>query len=82
MNERSNKPQFRNEKGQLEKFGNHLRIIREGKGLSQEKLANMAGIAQSSIYRAEKGKINMTVATVMRLAEVLEIPYKDLFDFE
>ncbi len=82
MNESSNKPQFRNERGLLEKFGNNLRQVREGKGLSQERLANMAGIAQSSIYRAEKGKINMTVATVMRLAEVLEIPYKDLFDFE
>ncbi len=62
-------------------FGKNLRSIRNAKGLSMEKLAQMAGLEYSQISDIELGKINTTISTVHLLAKTLDIATKDLFDF-
>ncbi|TAM74424.1 MAG: XRE family transcriptional regulator [Chloroflexota bacterium] len=40
---------------ELDWFGQHLRVARRQAGISQRQLANMSGVAQSTVSRAERG---------------------------
>jgi transcriptional regulator with XRE-family HTH domain len=62
-------------------FGKNLRLIRKSKGISMEKLANIADFEYSQINRIELGQINTSLDTVFKLAKDLSIDAKDLFDF-
>jgi transcriptional regulator with XRE-family HTH domain len=66
---------------QLIKLGLHIRKIREKQGVSQEQLAADAEIPYSSVNEIEAGKTNPTVASLMALADALEVPISDLLDF-
>jgi len=68
-------------KKELIKLGQHIRSIRESKGMSQEQLAADAEIPYSSVNEIEAGKTNPTVASLMALAEALEVPLNELTDF-
>lgn len=61
-------------------FGEHLRKVRQEKGLSMRQLASKAEIEYKQLSLIEHGEINTTISTVFALAEALEIPVKDLFD--
>lgn len=65
----------------IKAFGNNLRALRIRKGLTMTELANLCDIEYRQVSDIELGKINTTIATVYLLAEALEIPPKDLFDF-
>ena len=45
-------------------FGKHLKKMREGKGMSQEELANLAEVSLPQITRIERGVINPTICTI------------------
>lgn len=62
-------------------FGKNLRLIRKSKGISMEKLANLADFEYSQISRIELGQINTSLDTVFKLARALSIDAKELFDF-
>lgn len=62
-------------------FGQHLRKIRQDKGLSMRQLAAKAEIEYKQLSLIEHGEINTTISTTYALAEALEIPLKMLFDF-
>lgn len=47
-----------------------------------EKLALAAGIEYSQVSDIEHGKINTTISTVRAIAQALNIPEKELFDFD
>ncbi|WP_394341986.1 helix-turn-helix domain-containing protein [Pseudochryseolinea flava] len=66
---------------QLIKLGKHIRSVREAYGISQEQLAADAEIPYSSVNEIEAGKTNPTIASLMALADALEIPLKDLVGF-
>jgi transcriptional regulator with XRE-family HTH domain len=53
-----------------------LRLLREDKGWSQNKLANKSGISRSHLNRLEVGARWPTHTIVLLLAEALEIPPK------
>lgn len=55
-------------------FGENLRKIRTGKGLSQRDLSALCTIDNADISRMENGEINVTLKTVAQLAEALDIP--------
>jgi len=56
-------------------FGSALRRLRFEKGLSQEALAERAGMASHAhLCRLENGRKQPTVEMLFRLAEALEIP--------
>lgn len=63
-------------------FGKNLRKIRNDKAMSQEELAFNADIPISQVGRIERGEVNTTISTVLKLSETLGIKPMDLFDFE
>lgn len=65
----------------LVKLGLHIRKIREKQGMSQEQLAADAEIPYSSVNEIESGKTNPTIASLMALADALEVPVGKLVDF-
>ncbi len=52
-------------------FGKALRDIRKGKKITQEALATDLGVDAAYISRVERGEKNVSLATVVRFAEVL-----------
>ena len=65
----------------LEQFGLHFRTLRQGKKLSQEALAEKAGMHRTYIGMIERGERNPALLNLKRLADALEIPLTDLVNF-
>lgn len=63
-----------------QRLGQKLKELRKQKGLSQEKLANMAEIDRTYLPTIEKGERNVSIEVVERLAKALDVKVKDLFD--
>lgn len=63
-----------------EKLGHKIKALRKTKNLSQEKLANKAELSQQHISRIEKGLTFPCVATLTKIANVLNISINDLVD--
>ena len=53
------------------RFGNRLREVRSAVGISQEKLGERAGLHRTFISMVERGKRNVTIETVEKLATAL-----------
>ena len=64
----------------LKKLGNNLRKIRKEKGYTMEGLAHEAEIEYRQLGRIERGEINTTVVSLLRICEALEIELKQLFN--
>lgn len=64
------------------KFGEHLKRIREGKGLSLRLLAVRCELDDSQISKIENGKTNLQLSTIFELAKGLGIEAKDLLNFK
>ena len=62
----------------LEKFGSHLKKVREKKGLSIRELASRCDVDYAKISKLENSKANLTLTTLIELAEGLEIHPKEL----
>ena len=54
--------------------------MRIEKSLSQEKLALKANIDRAYMHLIEKGKTNVSIELIEKIAVALEISIKDLFD--
>ena len=65
----------------LEAFGKNLRRLRVGAGLTQEKLAEMAGIHPRVLQKIEAGQTNLLITTAERLQESLKCDWNDLMRF-
>jgi len=63
-----------------ELFGSNVRIVRRLRDLSQEELAESAGIYRSHITLIERGEINFSVDTMERVAKALTLEVRDLLD--
>ncbi len=64
-------------------FGNHLRKIRGNVGISQEKLAEIAGLHRTYVSSVERGERNVSLETIERLAIALGCTMASLLpDFE
>jgi transcriptional regulator with XRE-family HTH domain len=65
--------EFRNARKRIEvSVGESVRIIRELQGMSQNELAKVSGIPQSTISAIENNRINLGVERAKTLARVLE----------
>jgi transcriptional regulator with XRE-family HTH domain len=62
-------------------FGRKLTEVRKLKGWSQEKLALESGIARSYLGGVERGKRNVALLNICKLADTLEVPVGQLFEF-
>ena len=66
----------------LKEFGENLRKLRKDKGLSLREMSYACSIDNSKIAKIEKGKINITLTTLLQLAVALETPPSSLLDYE
>lgn len=57
-----------------------LKELRELRGISVNKLSNMAGLSQSFVREIELGRKNPTVDSLSYLCEALGISLNDFFD--
>lgn len=51
----------------------NLRLLREEKGLSQQKLADMLNISQQAIFKYEKTANEPDISTLIKLAEIFDV---------
>ena len=65
----------------LKKFGENLRKLRKDKGLSLREMSYACSIDNSKIAKIEKGQINITLTTLLQLAQALELPASALLDY-
>ena len=63
-------------------IGQRIKELRKGKGLSQEKLSEMANISQNALSLIEIGDNFFTSETLEKLITALEIEPEDLFKFK
>jgi transcriptional regulator with XRE-family HTH domain len=60
------------------RFGQRLREVRRGRKISQERLADLAGLHRTYISSVERGQRNVTIETVKKLAESLGVTMAEL----
>jgi transcriptional regulator with XRE-family HTH domain len=59
-------------------FGKRVKEIRLKKGFSQGNLAKILDVHPSDISGIERGKRNMSLKNIERLAKALDVPINDL----
>ena len=63
----------------LSLFADNLRMIRQEKGLSQEKLAELAGLHRTFISAIECKRRNISIENIEKIAKALQIDPSLLF---
>jgi transcriptional regulator with XRE-family HTH domain len=63
----------------LVQFGRRLRESRLKKGVSQEKLAELAGLHRTYVSSVERGERNISLVNIERLAVALGMPIRSMF---
>ena len=62
------------------KFGQKIRQFRRKLWISQEKLAQIAGLHRTYIWNIERWEKNISLENIEKLAKALNVKMKDLFD--
>lgn len=60
---------------------NHLKSIRQEKGLSQQALADMIGVSRNTISSIEVGQFTPTAKLALILCIALDKKFEDVFYF-
>jgi UDP-N-acetylglucosamine 1-carboxyvinyltransferase len=63
----------------LKSLGMRMREVRRARGLTQEQLAAELGMLAPNYARVEQGRQNVTIDTVVRVAQTLGVPLVELF---
>ena len=58
----------------LIQFGNTVRERRKKKGISQEELAELAGVHRTYIGMIERAEKNITLLNIQKIAKALSVP--------
>lgn len=61
-------------------FGRRLRVLRQAQGLSQEALADAAGIHRTYVGSVERGERNIALDNINALADALGVSPAQLVD--
>ncbi len=62
-------------------LANNIKKLREAKGLSQEKLARLADVANNTLIKMESGENqNPTLDTLKKVAKALDVSVDDLIN--
>lgn len=59
-------------------IGLRVRELREARGLSLMAFSDLVDMERSNIVRLEKGRTGITVATLVKIANGLDIPLREL----
>ena len=65
----------------IKKLGQKIRIERQERKMSQEKLAELADLNRNFVGMIERGETNLTVKKLENIANVFDIDIMDLFSF-
>lgn len=60
-------------------FGQNVQKYRKERNLSQEKLAELAGVHRTYIGMIERAEKNITLCNIEKIAKALNIEIKELF---
>jgi transcriptional regulator with XRE-family HTH domain len=63
-----------------QRFGQRLRVLRMRLGLSQEELAHLCDLDRTYISGVERGKRNICLNNISRIARSLNIRLAELFE--
>ena len=66
----------------LKVFGKRVRALRRAKDMTQEQLAERAGLSLQSVGEIERGRGNPTLVNIERLSAALEEDLASLFDLD
>jgi transcriptional regulator with XRE-family HTH domain len=58
--------------------GARIREIRDGLGITSEALSIDLGVSKSTVSQMENGKVNITIATLERVADIFKMPVNSL----
>lgn len=64
-----------------EALGKRIKFLRNQLGISQEELADKAGIDRTYITSVECGKRNISIVNIEKIANALDVSLCKLFDF-
>ena len=62
-------------------FGNNVHKYRVQKKMSQEELAEHAELHRTYISAVERGARSISLKNIAKIANALDVPLKDLFNF-
>ena len=68
-------------KDTVQKLGFKIRMERQKAKISQEKMAELAGMSKNSVSLIERGKTNATISNIESIANVLKLDIRELFNF-
>lgn len=60
-------------------FGHRVQELRKERNLSQEQLADLAGVHRTYIGMIERAEKNITLRNIENIANALSVKIKDLF---
>lgn len=63
-------------------FGQHVRLLRNRLGITQEEVAHRAGVHVTYLSGIERGVRNPSLKNIRALARALGVPTASLFTFE
>ncbi len=63
-------------------LGMRIKYLRNEIGISQEELADRAGIDRTYITSVECGKRNISIVNIEKIANALGVSFSKLFDFD
>ena len=59
--------------------GKKIVLLRKNKNMSQEELADLAGVTRKTMYNIENGKSDTHLKTIEKILKVLEIEISDFY---
>jgi len=66
----------------LTRIGVNIRNIREEKNISQQDLAAACNFEKSNMSRIEAGRTNLTIGTLLKICDALNVKLVDIVDIE
>lgn len=71
-----------NKEDVLIKIGLNIKKIREEKNVSQQDLAAGCNFEKSNMSRIEAGKTNLTIGTLLKICQILDVKLVDVVNVE